>query len=143
MTPFDLWSPATNFPNPLFLLELGSRDRLDCFPDAIGQAWLWKAQPTLARIHEREARSPSSSGSGRRSGSDYRNSNGEYDSEPAQIEADTEADARVGSPEYIEARTILQPATEYLDRAVTAMNQQRIQDGSLLTLVSLFYFMPM
>jgi hypothetical protein len=72
----------------------------------LGQMWLSRAQPALARIHASQSR-PSS-------------------------ESATEAERRVGTADYVEARGFLQPATEYLERAVAAASGQDATSGDLL-----------
>ena len=84
----------------------------------LGQMWLSRAQPALARIHA--SQSCSSSGS---SGS------------PPRSESAAEAERRVGTADYVEARGLLQPATEYLERAVTAASNQDVLAGDLLAKV--------
>lgn len=89
----------------------------------LGQMWLSKSQPALARVHASQAR-PSSSGSGsQRFG---RSAN----------ESAAEAERRVGSADYVEARGFLQPAAEYLERAVVAAAGQNALSGDLLAKVS-------
>ena len=46
-----------------------------------------------------------------------------------------EANARLHTPDYVEARAILQPSTEYFSAAVRHAEQQGILDGGLLSLV--------
>jgi hypothetical protein len=75
----------------------------------LGQMWLSRAQPALARIHASQSR-PSS-------------------------ESATEAERRVGTADYVEARGFLQPATEYLERAVAAASNQDATSGDLLAKV--------
>ena len=83
----------------------------------LGQMWLSRAQPALARIHASQG--CSSSGT---SGSPH-------------SESAMEAERRVGTADYVEARGLLQPATEYLERAVTAASNQEIASGDLLAKV--------
>ncbi|KAF4555986.1 Hypothetical protein D9617_2g059530 [Elsinoe fawcettii] len=93
----------------------------------IGTNWLMKAQSILVRIHEQE-RSPTSSaeGSSTRSFSPpaIDGSNGQYDSE---------REARLGMPDYVEARGLLQPAVEYFDRAVRIATQSNRLTSDLLS----------
>lgn len=84
----------------------------------LGQMWLSRAQPALARIHA--SQSCSSSGA---SGS------------PPRSESAAEAERRVGTADYVEARGLLQPATEYLERAVAAASNQDVMYGDLLAKV--------
>lgn len=100
----------------------------------IGQAWLSRAQPVLARIHRADGSSSSSGGSSSRSAQSR--SAGEEDRQSAATRA--EAERRAGTEDYVEARGFLQPATEYLERAVAAATAQRALSGDLLTTVRLF-----
>jgi hypothetical protein len=83
----------------------------------LGQMWLSRAQPALARIHASQG--SSSSGT----------------SGLPQSESAAEAERRVGTADYVEARGLLQPATEYLERAVTAASNQDVVSGDLLAKV--------
>jgi hypothetical protein len=80
----------------------------------LGQMWLSRAQPALARIHASQG--SSSSGT----------------SGLPQSESAAEAERRVGTADYVEARGLLQPATEYLERAVTAASNHDVVSGDLL-----------
>ncbi|KAI9813062.1 MAG: hypothetical protein M1827_004282 [Pycnora praestabilis] len=94
--------------------------------NSLGQNWLSLAQPCLARIHRDEGSSSSSGSNGR---------NRQYsDSDDARdaARATAEATVRLGAADYVEARGILQPATEYLARAVQAAESQGIVTGQLL-----------
>lgn len=83
----------------------------------LGQMWLSRAQPALARIHASQGSSSSGASGSPRS------------------ESATEAERRVGTADYVEARGLLQPATEYLERAVTAASNQDVMSGDLLAKV--------
>jgi hypothetical protein len=83
----------------------------------LGQMWLSRAQPALARIHASQGSSPSVASGSPRS------------------ESATEAERRVGTADYVEARGLLQPAMEYLERAVTAASNQDVVSGDLLAKV--------
>jgi hypothetical protein len=87
----------------------------------LGQMWLSRAQPALARIHASQASPPSGTSGSPRS------------------ESAAEAERRVGTADYVEARGLLQPATEYLERAVTAASNQNVVSGDLLTKVRCLY----
>lgn len=90
----------------------------------LGQMWLSRAQPALARIHTSQNQS-SSTGSGvERSGR-------------SRVESSLEAERRVGAADYVEARGFLQPATEYLERSAAAASAQSTLSGDLLAKVSL------
>lgn len=104
----------------------------------IGQAWLSRAQPTLVRIQRSDSGS-SSGGSSHRSGggSQQRPSSSSSKRTKEQEAAAKEAERKAGTADYVEARGFLQPATEYLDRAVQAASAQRVLSGDLLATVSL------
>ena len=99
----------------------------------IGQSWLSRAQPILARIHRVDGSSSSSAGSSQLSARSHRSS----EEERQAAAATAEAERRAGTQDYVEARGLLQPATEYLERAVAAASAQRALSGDLLTTVSL------
>ena len=94
----------------------------------ISESWMSRARPILARIHRAENSSSSSGGSSQRSASEE---------ERQSSAARAEAERRAGSQDYVEARGYLQPATEYLERAVAASTAQRTLSGDLLATVSL------
>ena len=98
----------------------------------IGQSWLSRAQPTLARIHRNDGSSSSSGGSSQRSGKSLSAS----EEERRSATATAEAERRAGTQDYVEARGLLQPATEYLERAVAAAGAQGVSSGDLLATVS-------
>lgn len=98
----------------------------------IGQAWLSRAQPVLARIHRADGSSSSSNGSSQRSARATSSSEEERQSAAATAEAER----RAGTQDYVEAQGLLQPATEYLERAVAAATEQRALSGDLLVTVS-------
>jgi hypothetical protein len=83
----------------------------------LGQMWLSRAQPALARVHASHSRASSSTSGSPRS------------------ESAAEAERRVGTADYVEARGLLQPAAEYLERAVTAGSNQDTVSGDLLAKV--------
>ncbi|GAB7332081.1 hypothetical protein MBLNU13_g03969t1 [Cladosporium sp. NU13] len=80
----------------------------------LGQMWLYRAQPALARIHASQGSSSSGASGSSRS------------------ESAAEAERRIGTADYVEARGLLQPAAEYLERAVTAASNQGVVSGDLL-----------
>ena len=98
----------------------------------IGQSWYARAQPVLARIHRAEGSSSSSGGSSQRSAGRMTSSEEERQSAAAAAEAER----RTGTQDYVEARGLLQPATEYLERAVVAATAQGALSGDLLATVS-------
>ena len=49
-----------------------------------------------------------------------------------------EADGRAGTADYVEARGMLLPSTEYFQRAVTAAERRETVTGELLSLVKSF-----
>lgn len=104
----------------------------------IGQAWLSRAQPTLARIQRQD--SSSSSGGSQRSGGSQASPSSRRTASSAEQERQAaatarEAERKAGTADYVEARGFLQPATEYLDRAVAAAGSQRVLSGDLLATV--------
>ncbi|KAF2099342.1 hypothetical protein NA57DRAFT_74843 [Rhizodiscina lignyota] len=99
---------------------------------AIGRWWLARAQPLLARIavHDNTSSSGSSHSPTRTLASRARTT---ASSEERQADrAAHEAEARMHLPDYVEARGVLLPATEYLRQAVAAATEQRILTGDLL-----------
>lgn len=58
------------------------------------------------------------------------------DDERDAAAAAAEADARLHTADYVEARGMLLPAAEYFGRAVRAAETQRLLNGDLLALVS-------
>lgn len=88
----------------------------------LGQMWLSRAQPALARIHASQGSSSSGASGSPRS------------------ESAAEAERRVGTADYVEARGLLQPATEYLERAVAAASNQDVLSGDLLAKVRCLNF---
>lgn len=105
----------------------------------LGQSWLAHAQPVLSRIHHLEGSSSSSGDSSSRSaGSASAPAGSQNITDEATVNATTEeAERRINTQEYVEARQYLQPATEYLDRAVAAATAQEALSGDLLATVSL------
>lgn len=104
----------------------------------IGQSWLVRAQPVLSRIHHLEGSSSSSGDSSSRSAGSGSGSAGNQntgDEVTTNATAD-EAERRINTQEYVEARQYLQPATEYLNRAVAAATTQEALSGDLLATVS-------
>ncbi|KAK4550331.1 hypothetical protein LTR36_003298 [Oleoguttula mirabilis] len=93
----------------------------------MGEAWLSRAQPALSRIHHVDG-SSSSGGSSQWSAPSITSS----DDERQNSAATTEAERRSGTADYVEARGFLQPAVEYLERAVTAAPAQQALSGDLL-----------
>lgn len=102
----------------------------------VGSWWLYRAQPCLARIHAIDGSSSGSEGSRKYSGGQ----NGTGSLEDAQAQRD--AQARVGTPDYVEAREFLQPATDYLRRAVEEAASQESLTGPLLNLVRMCQRLP-
>ncbi|KAF2105380.1 hypothetical protein BDV96DRAFT_509438 [Lophiotrema nucula] len=92
----------------------------------IGQNWLLRAQKSLAKIHQEE-RSSSGSGSGVSQGHPLSRSEEQREVNRATLQAED----RLHSADYVEARGILLPATEYLQRAVNAAQQQEATTGTL------------
>lgn len=97
----------------------------------LGQAWLTRAQPVLAKIHRVDGSSSSSGDSSQRSVKSITSS----EDERQNTAATAEAERRSGTQDYVEARGFLQPATEYLERAVAAATEQSMLSGGLLAKV--------
>ncbi|KAK5172348.1 uncharacterized protein LTR77_003987 [Saxophila tyrrhenica] len=97
----------------------------------LGQAWMTRAQPVLSRIHRIDGSSSSSGDSGSRSVRSITSS----EDERQNAAATAEAERRSGTQDYVEARGYLQPATEYLERAVAAAIEQETLSGDLLATV--------
>jgi hypothetical protein len=96
---------------------------------------LSRSQPALARIHHEEGSPSSGRGSGRPgtgNGASYTSSDDARDT----ARATAEADARIHTADYVEARGILLPSTEYFTRAVSVAERRGILTGDLLALVS-------
>jgi hypothetical protein len=96
---------------------------------------LSKAQPNLAKIHALDGSSSSSEGSRRRPGSDPTISMSSSQEERHAAHANEEAELRLHTGEYVEARGILLPAVEYLRRAVDEAEKQGTLNGHLLITV--------
>ncbi|OCK75798.1 hypothetical protein K432DRAFT_396965 [Lepidopterella palustris CBS 459.81] len=96
----------------------------------IGQNWLLRAQPFLARIHLVDGSSSSSGGSVGETTSVSHLTRSEE--ERQAIRAAAEAEERLHTADYVEARGILLPAVEYLSRAVEATQSQGPLSGALL-----------
>ncbi|ORY19480.1 hypothetical protein BCR34DRAFT_595437 [Clohesyomyces aquaticus] len=99
--------------------------RKSTLPLFIGRNWLLRAQKSLANIHQDE-RSPSSSGAS----SSLPLS--PVDENRLAARAAIEAEDRLHAADYVEARGILLPATEYLKRAVDAARAHGTLSGALL-----------
>ena len=97
----------------------------------VGRAWLSRAQPALTRIHRVDGSSSSSGGSSQWSAPSLTAS--EDDRQSAASKA--EAERRSGTSDYVEARGFLQPAIDYLERAIAAATAQRLLSGDLLSTV--------
>lgn len=96
----------------------------------LGQAWLSRAQPSLARIHRADGAS-SSSGQSSLSQRSFQS----IQEEALADAANAEAERRAGTADYVEARGFLQPATDYLERALASATTQRVVSGDLLSTV--------
>lgn len=92
----------------------------------LGQMWLSRAQPALARIHASQVRSSSKPSASKTSSR----------SSAGSSESATEAERRVGGADCVEARGFLQPASEYMERSVAAASAQSVLPGSILAKVS-------
>ncbi|KAF2465045.1 uncharacterized protein BDR25DRAFT_295845 [Lindgomyces ingoldianus] len=91
----------------------------------IGQNWLLRAQKSLAKIHHNERGSSSS-------GASYGHPLSRSEEERLAARSAIEAEDRLHAADYVEARGILLPATEYLKRAVDAARAQGRLNGVLL-----------
>ena len=103
----------------------------------LGQAWLARAQAPLVRIHREEGSPSSGSGSGSagRPGTSGSQTYTASDDARDFARSAAEADARLHTADYVEARGILLPATEYFKKAVEAADSQSQLTGDLLSLV--------
>jgi hypothetical protein len=101
----------------------------------LGQAWLARAQAPLARIHREEGSSSSGSGSAGRPGTSGSQTYTASDDARDFARSAAQADARLHTADYVEARGILLPATEYFKKAVEAADSQSKLTGDLLSLV--------
>lgn len=99
--------------------------QVQAYQAVIGQNWLLRAQRSLARIHHTEQNSLSSVGSQEQPLS--------ASEEQRQINRSAvEAEDRLHSSDYVEARGILLPAVEYFKHAVDAASARNVLDGNLL-----------
>ena len=107
---------------------------LSCNPESLnetntgpglGHAWLLKSQRILARIYRDQGSSSTDTSSSclSRDGPRTRATNNR----------DT---VRINSQDYVEARDMLRPSVESLDRAIQVADLQNGVSGELLTLVS-------
>ncbi|KAI9878128.1 MAG: hypothetical protein M1830_001811 [Pleopsidium flavum] len=98
----------------------------------LGQAWLSRAQTYLGRIHREDSSSSSGFSQPHNGVVVYTSSDEERDAAAAAVEAD----ARLHTADYVEARGMLLPAVEYFQRAVRAAELQRVLSGDLLALAA-------
>jgi TPR repeat protein len=99
----------------------------------IGHNWLLRAQRSLANVCRAERGSSSGSGSSATTpGNDH---------EVISARAYAEAEQRLHTADYVEARGILVPAIEYLQRAVDAAHAQGNVQGPLLSTVHGFFLL--
>ncbi|RMZ86918.1 hypothetical protein DV736_g5856, partial [Chaetothyriales sp. CBS 134916] len=118
----------------LHLLAQSREDNVEVLT-GLGQAWLLRAQSTLARIGRNDG-SSSGASSTRPSSSTGRVSFTSSDDARETARATAEADALAGTPDYVEARGMLLPAAEYFQRAITAAESLHRLDGALLSLAA-------
>lgn len=98
-----------------------------------------RSQPALARIHREEGSSSSGKSSGRPgTGNDASYTSTDDARDAARAVA--EADARIHTADYVEARGILLPSTEYFTRAISVAERKGALTGDLLALVSFQIF---
>lgn len=95
----------------------------------IGRNWLLRAQKSLANVYRAETGSSSSEGSVHLMG----------ERQTAVRARSADAEERVNGADYVEARGLLIPATEYLQRAVDTARIQGNITGTLLCTVHLLY----
>ncbi|KAH7060521.1 hypothetical protein B0J12DRAFT_336660 [Macrophomina phaseolina] len=101
----------SNWCQSQWLAILESRPNSSAALSGLGQYWLYRAQPSLAKIHAEERDSSGSS----------RGSSGEQASE-----------TRLHTAHYVEARGLLSPAADYFARAVQAAYAEASVTGDLL-----------
>lgn len=106
--------------------------------EGLGLAWLSRAQAALGRIH-REEGSPSSGNSSGRPGTAGSQSYTSSDDARDAARTAAEADARLHTADYVEARGILLPSTEYFSRAVNVADRHGVLSGPLLALAAESY----
>lgn len=95
-----------------------------------------RSQPSLSRIQLEEGSSPS----GKRNAHVRNGSNDCLDDGSDSSYAAMEANSRIHTADYVEARGTLIPATEYLTRAVNIAERQGVLQGQLLSLVGFPFF---
>ncbi|KAF2154665.1 hypothetical protein K461DRAFT_266055 [Myriangium duriaei CBS 260.36] len=93
--------------------------------------WLYRSQSVLHRIYESDRLSFSSSSSLETHTHGRKSLESSHSLRLDDIEDDMEN--RLSSDEFIEARTSLQPAAEYFDRAITAAGQQNLVNDEMLS----------
>ncbi|KAK8243706.1 hypothetical protein HDK77DRAFT_7439 [Phyllosticta capitalensis] len=101
---------VTRWCNSQWLSMLAQRPNSSAVLRGLGSYWLYRAQPSLGRIHAEE--SSSSSGS--------------------SLGAAGTGDGRLHGANYVEARGLLTPATDYFARAVQAAHAEGSLTGGLL-----------
>jgi hypothetical protein len=104
----------------------------DIGSQGIGKWWFCKAQPALARVHSVNGSSSRTSYRGRLT-SQSGSSPLERDRELRRSTA--EAEEQLHTEDFVEARGILLPATEYLKRAVESSQAAGLADSQLLVMV--------
>lgn len=120
--------------------KVGSND-----PPGLGHHWLLKAQKHLAIIHREDGSSSSGTSNGRTGEGRSINSLSagflqtytQQDDDIVAARAAVEAEARLQTAHYVEARGLLVPATDLLSAAVEAGDRQGRTMGDLLCLVRL------
>lgn len=100
----------------------------------LGHAWMYRAQAILARIHRDEG-SSSSGTSGSRPGTGQNIQYTASDDAQDAARAIADADFRTSTADYVEARGILLPSTEYFSRAISIADQRSQISGNLLSSV--------
>ncbi|KAI9885197.1 MAG: hypothetical protein M1823_003000 [Watsoniomyces obsoletus] len=125
--------------------EFGSDSNLSA---GLGHSWLLRAQKHLAFIHQEDGSVSSSSGSNGRA-SDGRSINGltsfmslaytQRDEDVDDARAGAEAEARLATSHYVEARAMLVAATDLLAAATEAADGEGNTTGDLLCLTAEAY----
>lgn len=100
----------------------------------LGFHWLKKAQPHLAIVHVEDRSSSSAASNGRPTTTELPYSQADDDADA--LRAANEAEDRVQTAHYVEARGLLVPATDFFARAVEVADEEDGVTGELLVLVS-------
>ncbi|EME38334.1 hypothetical protein DOTSEDRAFT_140392 [Dothistroma septosporum NZE10] len=102
----------------------------------LGEIWLMKAQPALVRIHGIDGSSSRTGSSQSQRSSQSFNSARDNELSAQQL---AEAERRAATTDYVEARGHLQPAKDYLERAISSATSKRTLSGDLLAMTAEAY----